>query len=178
MSPTLNNQGDQKPLDSRCCNNRKQCQVASVPSLISRWYFVGQNTAAAVSFWSTSLAGGGGGNWCCFCHGILTSCRTNSTFHATIVPASRSYSNFVFFWSVLTFKNLLLVNMGRDSSVGIATRYGLDGPGIESRGGEIFHNRPDRSWGPTVLLYNGYRVFPGVKGPEPAADHPPHLVPR
>ena len=23
--------------------------------------------------------------------------------------------------------------MGRDSSVGIATRYGLDGPGIESR---------------------------------------------
>ena len=25
--------------------------------------------------------------------------------------------------------------VGRDSSVGIATRYGLDGPGIESRGG-------------------------------------------
>ena len=23
--------------------------------------------------------------------------------------------------------------MGRDSSVGVATRYGLDGPGIESR---------------------------------------------
>ena len=29
--------------------------------------------------------------------------------------------------------------MGRDSSVGIATRYGLDGPGIESQWrGEIF----------------------------------------
>ena len=26
-------------------------------------------------------------------------------------------------------------NVGRDSSVGIATRYGLDGPGIKSRGG-------------------------------------------
>jgi hypothetical protein len=27
----------------------------------------------------------------------------------------------------------LIVVVGRDSSVGIATRYGLDGPGIESR---------------------------------------------
>ena len=39
------------------------------------------------------------------------------------------------------------VIMGRDSSVGIATRYGLDGPGIESRGGdEIFRTSPDRTW--------------------------------
>ena len=52
----------------------------------------------------------------------------------------------------------------RNSSVGIATRYGLNVPGIESRwGGEIFHNRPDRSWGPPSLLYNGYRVSPGGK---------------
>ena len=28
--------------------------------------------------------------------------------------------------------------MGRDSSVGITTRYGLDGPGIESRWGRDF----------------------------------------
>ena len=28
--------------------------------------------------------------------------------------------------------------MGRDSAVGIATRYGLDGPGIESRWGARF----------------------------------------
>jgi hypothetical protein len=37
------------------------------------------------------------------------------------------------------------------SSVGIATRYGLDGPRIESRwgGGEIFRTRPERPWGPT-----------------------------
>ena len=52
---------------------------------------------------------------------------------------------------------------GRDSSVGIATHYGLDGPGIESRWGEIFRIRPDRPWGPPSLLYNGYRVFPGGK---------------
>ena len=52
---------------------------------------------------------------------------------------------------------------GPGSSVGIATGCGLDGPGIESRWGEIFRTCPDRPWGPPSLLYNGYRVFPGVK---------------
>ena len=47
--------------------------------------------------------------------------------------------------------------------VGIATAYGLDGPGIESRWGEIFRTSRDRPWGPPSLLYNGYRVFPGGK---------------
>jgi hypothetical protein len=49
------------------------------------------------------------------------------------------------------------------SSVGIANDYGLDGPGIESRWGEIFRTRPDRPWGQPNLLYNGYRVFPEGK---------------
>jgi hypothetical protein len=55
---------------------------------------------------------------------------------------------------------------GPVSSVGIANGYGLDGPGIESgggEGGEIFRTRPDRPWDPPSLLYNGYRVFPGGK---------------
>jgi hypothetical protein len=51
--------------------------------------------------------------------------------------------------------------MGRDSVVGIATRHGLDCPGMESRWGEVFRTRPDRPWGPPMLLHNGYRVFPG-----------------
>ena len=51
----------------------------------------------------------------------------------------------------------------RDSSVGIATRYGWDGTGIESRWGAIFRIRPDWTWGPPSLLYNEYRVFPGGK---------------
>jgi hypothetical protein len=39
--------------------------------------------------------------------------------------------------------------MGLNSSVGIATRYGLNGPEIESRWrSEILHTLPDRSWGP------------------------------
>ena len=62
---------------------------------------------------------------------------------------------------------------GPGSSVGIATDYVLDGPVIESRWGEIFR-RPDRPWTPPSLLYNGYRVFPGVKvWLGPAADHSP-----
>jgi hypothetical protein len=60
------------------------------------------------------------------------------------------------------------------SSVGIATGYGLDGPGIESRWGEIFRNCPNRPWGPPSLLYNGYRVFPrGRKRPGRDADPSP-----
>ena len=41
-----------------------------------------------------------------------------------------------------------------DSSVGIETRYGLDGPGIESRWGEIFRTRPERPLGTPSLLYS------------------------
>ena len=67
---------------------------------------------------------------------------------------------------------------GPGSSVGIATGYGLDGPGIESRWGEIFHPCPDRPWGPPSLLYNGYRVFPGVKSGRGVTLTPhPLLVP-
>jgi hypothetical protein len=66
----------------------------------------------------------------------------------------------------------------RVSSVGIATGYGLDGPGIESRWGyEIFLTRPDQPWGPPSLLYSGYRAFPGGKAagawcwpPTPSSD--------
>jgi len=59
------------------------------------------------------------------------------------------------------------------SSVGIATDYGLDGPGSNPGGDEIF--RPFRpALGSTSLLYNGYRVFPGSKvRPGRAANHSP-----
>jgi len=58
-------------------------------------------------------------------------------------------------------------NVGRESSVGIATRYRLDGPGIESRWGEIFCVRLDRPWGRLRLLYKRYRVFPVGKAAGP-----------
>jgi hypothetical protein len=54
-------------------------------------------------------------------------------------------------------------DVGRDSVVGIGTRYELDGPGIESRRGRVFRTRPDRHCGLPSLLYSGYRVIPGGK---------------
>jgi len=73
-----------------------------------------------------------------------------------------------------TFSILSYLKVGRDSSIGIATRYGLDGPGTESRwGGEICRTRPDRPWDPPSLLHNGYRVFTGVKRPGRDVDQPP-----
>ena len=59
--------------------------------------------------------------------------------------------------------DLSWVIVGRDSSVDIATAYGLDGLGSNPGAGEIFCTCPDRPWGPPSLLYNGYWVFPGVK---------------
>ena len=62
---------------------------------------------------------------------------------------------------------------GPDSSVRIATDYGLDGPGSNPGGDEIF--RPSRpALGPTQPPVNGYRVFPGDKArPRRAADNSP-----
>jgi hypothetical protein len=75
----------------------------------------------------------------------------------------------------------ILVIVGRDSSVGIATRYGMDGPGIESRWRARFSApvQTGRPWGLPSLLYNGYWVSPGGKaaGAWRGVDHPPHLVP-
>jgi len=65
------------------------------------------------------------------------------------------------------FHAKIFVTQGWDGAVGIASRYGLDGPGIESRwGGEIFRTRLDRPWGPPNLLHNGHRVFPWGKAAE------------
>jgi hypothetical protein len=67
----------------------------------------------------------------------------------------------------------------RDSSVGIVTRYGLEGPGIESRWGEIFRTYADWLRVPPRLLYKGYRVFPGGKGGRGVMQTThPLLVPR
>jgi hypothetical protein len=50
--------------------------------------------------------------------------------------------------------------------------------GSNSGGGEIFRICLDRPWGPPILLYNGYRVFPGCKErPGRDADPSSLLVP-
>jgi hypothetical protein len=59
---------------------------------------------------------------------------------------------------------VLLANFCQNNSVGIGTRYGLDGPEIEARCKRDFPHpfRPDQR--PTVHPTNGYWVpFPGSK---------------
>ena len=62
---------------------------------------------------------------------------------------------------------------GRGSVVSVATRYGLDGPEIESRWGRDFPH-PSRSVvGPTQHPTMGTGSFRGVKRPERGFNHPP-----
>ena len=64
--------------------------------------------------------------------------------------------------------------MGRDSSVGIATRYGLDGPGIESLWGARFSTTVQTDSGAHPASYTiSTGSFPGVKRSECGVDHPP-----
>jgi hypothetical protein len=48
--------------------------------------------------------------------------------------------------------------VGRDGSVGIATRFGWTIRGSNPGGGEIYRTRPYRPWGPSSLPSTGYRV--------------------
>jgi hypothetical protein len=63
---------------------------------------------------------------------------------------------------------------GRDSSVGIAFRYGLDGPGIESRWVSRFSAPVQTGLGAHPACYTmGTRCFPGVNRSGRGLDHPP-----
>ena len=81
-------------------------------------------------------------------------------FHIILVKERRVYNFRVQTYSCLC--NLCRVNewAGIAQSVlrlatGFTDRWSVPG------GGVIFRIRPDRSWGPLSLLYNGYRVFLG-----------------
>ena len=72
-----------------------------------------------------------------------------------------------------------MFRVGRDSSVGIETRHGLDGPGIEFRWGSRFSAPVQTGPGAHPASYTtGTVSFPGVKRPGRGVDHPPHLAPR
>jgi hypothetical protein len=67
-----------------------------------------------------------------------------------------------------------IVVVGRDSSVGIATRYGLDRPEIESRWGARSSAPVQTEPGAHPASYiMGAGSFPGVKRPGRGVDHPP-----
>ena len=63
--------------------------------------------------------------------------------------------------------------MGQDSSVGIASRYGLDGSGIESWWGRDFPHPSRPTQGPTHPPIQWRPGLPGVKRSGLGVDHPP-----
>jgi hypothetical protein len=64
--------------------------------------------------------------------------------------------------------------VGRDSSVGIETRYGLDGPGMEPRWGPRFSTPVQTGPESHPACYTiGPGFFPRVKRPGRGVDHPP-----
>jgi len=62
-----------------------------------------------------------------------------------------------------------------NSSVGIATRYWLDGPGTETQWRQIFRTCPARPCSPPSLPHSGYWVFFGSKA-DGAWRLPPTLI--
>ena len=64
--------------------------------------------------------------------------------------------------------------VGQDSSVGIATRYGVDDPGVESHWGARFSAPVQTSHGAHPASYTmGTGFIPGVERPVLGFDHPP-----
>ena len=77
------------------------------------------------------------------------------------------------------YKEEIHSHVGRDSSVGIATRYGLDGPGIEFRWGRHFTHPSRPALGPTqppIQWVPG--LSRGQSGRGVALTTHPHLAPR
>ena len=73
-----------------------------------------------------------------------------------------------------TYAHSDYVILGRDSSVGIATRYGLEGPGIESRLEAKFSARVPTGPGAHPAFYTvGTGSFPEAKRPRRGVNHPP-----
>jgi len=67
----------------------------------------------------------------------------------------------------------------QNRSVGTATRYGLDGTGIESWGQAKFSAPAQTGNGAHTASYiRGTGYFQGIKWPERGADHPPHIALR
>ena len=72
-------------------------------------------------------------------------------------------------WNGLIYFIIVTSGVGGCSSVGIATRYGLDGPGIESRWGARF----------SAPVQTDSKAHPDSCAIEPGrgVDHPPYLAP-
>ena len=113
-----------------------------------------------------------------------------------ILPLSHIYVDFHLIFGVFILENVVIqtdgvgghlnifvvyymYTLGRVNSVGIATCYGLNGPGNESRLGARFSSPVQTGPGVHPSSYPlGTEPFPGVERPGCSVDHQPHLEPR
>jgi hypothetical protein len=66
------------------------------------------------------------------------------------------------------------MSVSPDNAVGIATRYGLDGPGFESRWGDrIFRTCPERLWAHPASYKIDTGSFHEIKPPGLGVNQPP-----
>jgi len=104
-----------------------------------------------------------------FCDNVLNNVYFNQNLHTGYERSLHYY------FVAVRFSN----TVGHDSSVGIATRYGLDGPGIESRRGRNFPHSSRPVLGPTQLPIKWVLgSFPEKNGRGVALTTHPHLAPR
>jgi len=102
-------------------------------------------------------------------HHLCRQWQYTGTGHHIYLTSQNGYSKLRCFNFLCTY-----AVMGRDSSDGIVTRYGLDGSGIEYRWGRDFPHPSRPVLGPTQPTVQWVRgSFPGVKRPGRGVDHPP-----
>jgi hypothetical protein len=126
-------------------------------------------------------------------HTHVTTCAqcalSRSTIRSTLTPVcvvsvpllpSRCTAHFITSDFCLHKYSLVstLTIVGRDSSVGIATGYGLDGPGIESWWRRDISHTSRPTVGPIQSSVQWVPGLSGVKRLGRGLDHPPHPTPR
>jgi len=80
-----------------------------------------------------------------FKHSILVAYTSTTPSLTTLYNIKRFKVKYIFKF----YHNFILIICGPGSSVGIATAYGLDGPGIESRWGRDFPHQSRPALRPT-----------------------------
>jgi len=131
-----------------------------------RFFFLMRSRTPPIS---SKFRGGGGWNTPNPPLGTPLYCTLSAAFQVDIW---QGFPDFKYLYYHLTY-------VDRDSSVGIATRYGLEGSGIEFQWGARFSAPVQTLPGGHPASYTmGTGSFPGVKRPGRDVDHPPHLAPR
>jgi hypothetical protein len=107
--------------------------------------------------------------------GIRTGMPWPIKCHSSLAHYEEDYEKFAGCASTSKIRTGYLLNpVGLDSTVGIAARYSLPGPGIESQwGGASFSTVQTGPGAHPASCTVGTGSFPGVKWPGRGVDHPP-----